>query len=128
MVVLPANLSDQDGARRLLAQPDARMRYLELIWADQGYQGSELSAWVERTLGAKLVITGRTTVGFWMKAGEQPPPLTQADDSGRWVVERSFAWIGRCRRLVKDYEYLPEAEEAYCYLAMAHLLLKWLTK
>lgn len=112
----------------MLDRPDDRMRNLELIWADQGYQGTELSAWVERTLGAELVITGRMTVGFWLKPGEQPPATTQAEASGRWVVERSFAWIGRCRRLARDYEYLPETEEAFCCLAMTHLLLKRLTK
>lgn len=128
MVVSPANLSDQAGAKRLLEQPDERLRHLQLIWADQGYQSSELSAWVGRTLDANLVITGRVTVGFWLKPGEQPPEADQSSDAGRWVVERSFAWMGRCRRLSKDYEYLPETEEALCYLAMAHLMLKRLTK
>jgi transposase len=128
VVVTPANLSDQEGARRLLEQPDDRMRHLELIWADQGYQSTELSVWVERTVAAELVITGRTAAGFWLKPGEPLPETNQAEESGRWPVERSFAWVGRCRRLAKDYEYLPETEEAFCYLAMAHLLLKRLTR
>ena len=41
----------------------------------------------------------------------------------RWVVERTFAWLGRYRRLSKDYEALPQTEEAWIYLAMIHLML-----
>jgi putative transposase len=42
----------------------------------------------------------------------------------RWVVERTFAWLGRYRRLSKDYEYLPETSEAFIYLAMSRLMLR----
>jgi len=42
----------------------------------------------------------------------------------RWVVERTFGWLGRCRRLSKDYEALPETSEAWIYLAMTHLMLR----
>ena len=46
----------------------------------------------------------------------------------RWVVERTFAWLGRYRRLSKDYEYLPATAEAVSYLAMTRLLLRRLTR
>ena len=46
----------------------------------------------------------------------------------RWVVERTFAWLGQCRRLSKDYEYLPESGEAMIYLAMTRLMLRRLAK
>lgn len=128
VAVEPANLSDQEGARRLLAAPDDRLRNLERILVDQGYQSSELAAWVRASLGAKLVVTGGTPAGFWLAPNEKPPPAAHADDGGRWIVERSIAWNGRCRRLCKDYEYLPESEEAFCYLAMAFLLVRRLTR
>lgn len=128
MVVLPANTPDQEGAKRLLERPDESFERLEVVWADQGFQSAELSAWVERTVGAQLVITGRTTVGYWLTPGQATPATEPPPDSLRWIVERSFAWLGRNRRLTRDYEYLPESEEAFCYLAMVHLLLKRLTK
>jgi transposase len=127
-IVLPANTADQEGARRLLANPDQRLAKLDVIWADEGFESSELAAWVERTVGARLAITGKVTAGYWLVPGEQAPAPTPQASSQRWVVERSFAWVGRCRRLTRDYEYLPESEEALCYLAMVHLVLKRLTK
>ena len=42
----------------------------------------------------------------------------------RWVVERTLAWLGRCRRLSKDYEALPEITESWVYIAMTHLMLR----
>jgi hypothetical protein len=42
----------------------------------------------------------------------------------RWIVERTFAWLGRCRRLSKDYEYLPQSSEAFVYLASMHLMIR----
>ncbi len=46
----------------------------------------------------------------------------------RWVVERTFAWLGRYRRLSKDYEQLPETSEAMIYAAMVHLMLRRLAR
>jgi len=46
----------------------------------------------------------------------------------RWVVERSFAWLGRYRRMSKDYEYLPASSEALIYTAMSRLMLRRLTQ
>ena len=42
----------------------------------------------------------------------------------RWIVERTFGWLGRCRRLSKDYEALPETSETWIYVAMIHLMLR----
>ncbi|WP_338486417.1 transposase [Streptomyces sp. SCSIO 75703] len=65
----------------------------------------------------------------WVKAGTRPPavPLFVVV-SRRWVVERVFAWLGRCRRLSKDYEYLRVNSENVIYLAMAMLLLRRLAR
>jgi putative transposase len=128
IVVLPANASDQEGARRLLENPDERFERLEVIWADQGFRSDELSALVQWNVGAQLVITGQTTAGYWLAPGEKRPDAGPTPRTLRWVVERSFAWLGRNRRLARDYEFLPESEETFCYLAMAHLILKTLTR
>ncbi len=86
----------------------ARAR-LKLIWA----YGGQLIGWVKEQLRSVLEIVRRRddAVGF-----EVLPR--------RWVVERTLAWISRCRRLSKDYEALTETSEAYVYLAMIHLMLK----
>jgi putative transposase len=84
------------------------------VWADQGYQG-KLEKAVKMVCGWKLAIVKRTRRGF------QVLPR-------RWVVERTFAWIGRNRRLSKDYEELPEVGEALIYISMIRLMLKQLTK
>lgn len=127
-VVLPANLPDKAGASLLLQGAQESFPHLSVIWADQAYNSQELAAWVKRTVGAELVITGRISAGFWLLPGEPQSPTIAQSESLRWIVERSFGWIGRNRRLSKDYEYLPETEEAFCYLAMTHLILKRLTK
>ena len=67
----------------------------------------------------------------WVAPGQEPPP---APPRGfrvlprRWVVERTFAWLGRNRRLSRDFEALPESEEAWIYAASSRLLLRWLAR
>jgi putative transposase len=85
---------------------------LKLLWADGSYQG-ELIEWVKRTCGWTLAIVDKLAgqVGF------QVLPK-------RWIVERTFAWLNRQRRLSKDYERLPATSEALIYVAMIRLMLK----
>lgn len=85
---------------------------VERIWADGSYRGS-LVAWVEETFGWKLDIVEKQEgqVGF------QVLPK-------RWIVERTFAWLVRQRRLARDYERLPETSEAFIYAAMIRLMLR----
>jgi transposase len=128
VLVLPADISDREGAKRLLEGVNADLPRLSVIWADQAYNGPELASWVKNRMGADLVITNSMSAGYWLKDGEQPPDPLEGVEPHRWVVERTFAWQGRNRRLARDYEYLPETEEALCYLAAVHLMLKRLTK
>jgi len=85
---------------------------LTLIWADGGYAG-KLIEWVKNACGwiLEIVQRGDDVQGF-------------AVLPRRWVVERTFGWLGRCRRLSKDYEELTESSEAMIHLAMIHLMLK----
>ena len=82
------------------------------LWADAAYRG-EFVEWVEWKLGwaVKIVTRAAGTAGF------TPQPR-------RWVVERTFGWLSRYRRLAKDYEEYPESSEAWIYLAMSHILLR----
>lgn len=119
---------------------------LQVVWADQGYSG-DLAEWMQQHLGWHLEIVHRTSPKehqeqIWATArqrqreGASVVEMWAGLRSGRgievlprrWVVERTFAWLGRCRRLSKDYEFLPQSSEAMIYLAMTRLMLRRLGK
>lgn len=87
---------------------------LEIIWADSGYSGENFANAVMEICGAKVEVVKRLKDGF-----EVLPR--------RWVVERTFGWLGRYRRLSKDYELLPEVSESMIYAAMVRLMLRRLS-
>ena len=111
VVVHAASEQDRDGARLVFWRTRQKFTSLKLVWADGGYAG-QLVEWVSVFCKFMLQIVRRG-----------------ADQKGfvllprRWVVERTLAWLGRCRRLSKDYEYLPESSEAMVYAAMINLML-----
>ena len=118
VVVHEANLQDYHGARtvftRLQHMPLPR---LQKIWADAIYKGDKtLQAWVKETFGWELEVVEREGRVKGFRA-----------DPVRWVVERTFAWLGRNRRLSKDYELRPETSESWVYLAMTNVLLRRLS-
>jgi putative transposase len=115
-VVHPADVQDRDGAKLVLEKVKDKLPRLALIWADGGYAG-QLIAWVKTTCNWVLEIVKRSDD---MKGFVVLPR--------RWVVERTFAWLGKYRRLSKDYEALPETSEAMIYAAMTHLMLRRLAK
>lgn len=112
VVVSAGNLQDRDGAKLVFGQVRGRFSRLKLIWADSAY-GGQLVSWVKEQMRCVLEIVKRRddVAGFEV----QPH---------RWIVERTLAWISRCRRMSKDYEALPTSSEAFVYLAMIHLMLK----
>ena len=112
VVVHPADIQDRDGAKLVISKLKGRFRRLRLIWADAGY-GGKLIEWVRELTGWTLEIVRRPRDSHQFKALPR-----------RWVVERTFAWLGRCRRLSKDYEALPETTEAWVNIAMTHLMLR----
>jgi putative transposase len=113
VVVHAANIQDRDGAKLVLAKlsPDTQ-HCLKKLWADGGYRG-KLVRWVRQHLDAALEIVKRdpNTIGF-------------AVLPRRWVVERTFAWLGRFRRLSKDYERDIASSESMIYLASIRTLLR----
>lgn len=110
VVVHSANIQDRQGAKAVFIEAMDDAPNLELVWADQGYQG-QLEKSVPIVCDWTLTIVKRTEPGFKLLPR-------------RWVVERTFAWLGRHRRLSKDYEQLPEVSEAMIYVAMVRLMLK----
>ena len=110
--VLPANLQDRDGAKQLLAASFARSprRRIKHIWADGGYAGT-LVAQSWRLWRCTLEIVKRTERHTFKVLPR------------RWVVERTFGWLGRYRRLSNDYERQAQTGETMVYLAMIRLML-----
>ncbi len=115
LVVHAACVQDRDGAKlvlRKLRHPKRRYPRLVLVWADAGYAG-QLLTWVKRVLRVSVEIVSK-------HAGQRTCiPLPK-----RWIVERTFAWLGRYRRLSKDYEQNTKSSEAWIYLAMIHLMVR----
>jgi putative transposase len=126
--VSPANVSDQDGAAELLGRLDRRqLPRLRYGWADGGYRGAFL-AWALARSKIAFQVVARADGGRrrrWLPPGVEPPMVPRfAVVPRRWVVERTFTWLGRFRRLSKDYEFLPVTSEAVIYLAMIQLLVR----
>ena len=117
VAVHPADIQDRDGARLVLSELAGRFPRLGLIWADGGYRGAPLSEWVHERLGCRLEIVSR-------QAGQRGFAVL----SRRWVVERTFGWLGRQRRLSKDYEALPASGAAWVQIAMSRLMLRRLAQ
>jgi putative transposase len=125
--VTAANVSDRDGAVGLLRRLDwRRFPRVRHGWVDQGYRG-EFLGWVTQRFGMRLEVVARRDGGRrarWLPPGAEPLAVPAfAVVPRRWVVERTFGWLGRFRRLSKDYEFLPATSEAATYLAMSQLLV-----
>lgn len=118
VVVHSAGLQDRVGAKLVLAKLRGLFPRLRVIWADGAYAG-KLVVWVQTV-----------SLGRWLLEIIPKDPQTNGFQvvPRRWVVERTFAWLGRCRRLSKDYEALPESSEAMLYVAMIRLMLRRLAQ
>lgn len=116
VVVHTADIQDRDGARLLFEKIRLRFPRLKLVWADGSYSGPKLGDWLAQACRWALNIVKRSddVKGF------QVLPK-------RWIVERTFGWLNRSRRLSKDYEELPSSEESWVYLAATRLMLKRLS-
>ena len=128
-VVHPANVSDRDGAYHVLEDLTQRFPTVRHLWVDAGYAGTVVT-WIEQTLGRSVTVVRKPRRWIRAPADQEPPPMPTGFQvlPRRWVVERTFAWLGRYRRLSKDYEALPATEEAWIHLAMSSLMLARLAK
>jgi putative transposase len=119
VVATAANVQDRDAAMVLLNVLRHQFSRVRLIWADQAYAG-ELLAWVWslrpwRNVRLEIVKRPEGTKGFQLLPK-------------RWIVERTFGWFGRYRRLSKDYEYLTQTSEAMIRVVMIHLMVRRLAR
>jgi putative transposase len=108
----PADMHDTQGARRLLAGRKYFLPRLKKIWADAAYRGKELADWCQAEGGWELEVVERTpgVRGFSVLPK-------------RWVVERTFGWLSRNRRMSKDYERKVQTSETLIEVAMIRLLV-----
>ena len=122
-----ADVQDREGVKRLLSAEAGRaLPHLEVVWADAGYRGG-VREWVAAERGWRLEVVRHPDRQLWRYGLEQKPVGFQVLPR-RWVVERTFAWLGRYRRLSKDDELLPETSEAMIHVAMSRLMLRRLTR
>ncbi len=113
VVVHAANIQDRDGARLVLNKlAEATQTAVKRIWADGGYRG-QLVDWVHKTLKAVLEVVERDPALNYFQVLPR-----------RWVVERTFAWLGRYRRLSKDYEQCTRSSEGMVYIASIHTMMR----
>jgi putative transposase len=116
VMVTAANVQDVNGARLVLEKVKNWFPRLKKLWADGVYTGT-LVAWVQRVCGWILEIVKRSDKAQGFEALPH-----------RWIVERTFGWLNRSRRLSKNYERLPASSEAWVYLAMVPLMCRRLAK
>ena len=116
VVVHAADVQDRDGAKQVLEKIKDSLPRLQLIWADGGYSG-HLIDWVKQVCNWLLEIVKKddSVKGFQLLPK-------------RWIVERTFAWLMRYRRLCREYEYLTETSESLIYLAMTNIMLRRLAR
>jgi putative transposase len=117
VLVTEANIPEREGAEWLLTSLDERFPRLKLVWVDGGFSGKDFIERIQRKCQLTLEVVKRSdeAKGFVVL-------------HRRWVVERTFAWLGNYRRLSKDYEYSLYSAEASIYAVMTRLMLRRLAR
>ena len=128
-VVHPANVSDRDGAYHVLEDLTQRFPTVRHLWVDAGYAGTAVT-WIEQTLGLRVTVVRKPRRWIRAPADQEPPPMPTGFQvlPRRWVVERTFAWISRHRRTVRDYERLPDHHRAMVTWAMTTVMTRRLAR
>ena len=139
-----AKVPDQDGLRLLLESARTGLSRLKHLWVDAGYQGRG-RRWAEEKMGLSVEVVrkpqkpvpekvAKVWAEEWAKEGKEVdgqrlmPPRGFRVLPRRWVVERTFSWLGQNRRMSKDYERLCATGEAFIYAAMTRLMVRRLAR
>lgn len=113
MLVSEANASERMGAVVTLHQEREKLKRLQVVWVDQGYSGERFTQLVQKVCGeqVRVEVVKRNSPEF-----EVLPH--------RWIVERTFGWLNRFRRLSKDYELSAQTSEAMIFRSMMRLMVR----
>ncbi len=139
-----AKVPDQDGLRLLLQSARSGLSRLKHLWLDAGYEGRG-KRWAEEAMGLSVEVVrkppkpvpedvAKVWAWEWAKEGKKidwqrlMPPRGYVALPRRWVVERTFSWLGQNRRMSKDYERLCASAEAFIYAAMIRLMVRRLAR
>ena len=123
MRVHAADIHDSDGGKLVMEGIRMRDPQRDHLWVDQAYRGT-FKSFAEREPGLSVQVAQRRPAWSWVPPGGEPPPRPRFEVlPRRWVVERTFAWRGRHRRMSRDYEVLPETQQALVYVVMIRLML-----
>jgi transposase len=116
LVVTAASVSDRAGLKLLVIKLFGAFSTLKIMWADSGYDGKPIATWVKTAAAITLEVVARTS------------PHSFQVVRRRWVIERTFGWLMRYRRLARDYERLTAHHEAMVYWATVFIMTKRLTR
>lgn len=128
-VVSPADVQDTDGAEVVFERIQGHFPRLKHIWVDAGYRG-KLIAKMKRLYQLTLEVVKHPWSdlkrGVWLPKDAEPPVIPTGFHvlPRRWVVERTFAWLGLSRRLSKDYETRLDISEGMIYGAMIRIMIR----
>ncbi len=116
VLVTAANVGEREGGKQVLKRvkhSQQQVSRLTTLWVDGGFDGEPFMQWVMDVCRwiVQVVLRSQQTKGFVLL-------------KKRWVVERTFGWLMGCRRLVRDYELLPETSETFIYLAMIRIMVR----
>ena len=127
ILIHSADIQDRDGGVEAIELAHAKYQSLKKIWADGGYAGNCIAR-VRDATGIELEIVRRTdgmSGELWLPEGQEPPVSEGFKVlKWRWIVERTFGWIGRNRRLSKDYEETLASSRAWVQLALIGLVAR----
>ena len=115
LAVLPASPTDWDGAAEVFKRVGKALPRLAKVWADSAYRVDALATWVRASTRWVLEVVLK-----------RPGQTTSEVQKWRWIVERTFGWFGRYRRLSKDYEHNPASSEAWIYITAIHRMSRWM--
>lgn len=114
-LVHSAGIQDRDGARYTVSKAKTNGAPFMHMYADGGYQGKFID-WAKTVHNIMVQVIKRSDLKGFVVLPK------------RWIVERTLAWLSRCRRLTRDYERLEETVRSFIFLAMTRLMLKRIAK